>query len=337
MKLNIKSSLILLAALSIVEMGCLKDKAFDDGEVQSVHATGDVPKVVEIKLTAVNATNFKVYAFDVINRDTTFGMIPVNLATASPAPEDINVTLQLDPTVIDRLNAKNDSINHATGSTLITDYAVPTSSMYSITNPGLVVTIPKGSNTGYLNAKLNPTNYLIGHWAFGFVIKSIDKAGYTISGNMGTGIPVILIKNKYDGLYSLVINTIGWSAYNISDGVPRKWPSDVGVVTTGETTFTLFANEIGSAAQFAFDPSGGLAGFGAADPQFTFDIATNKLVNVTNLQPDDGRGRAFVVNPAVTDSRYDPATKKMYLAYIMKQNGRPNQLIYDTLTFTKGR
>lgn len=337
MKLSIKSSFILITALSVAGAGCLKDKAFDDAEVQSAHSRGDVPKIVEIKLTAANATNNKVYAFDVVNRDTTFGLIPVNLATDATAAEDINVTLQLDPTVIDRLNHTNDSINNATGSALITDYEIPTASMYTISNPGLVVTIPKGSNTGYLNAKLNPVNYLVGHWAFAYVVKSIDKPGYTISGNLATGIAVILIKNKYDGFYSLILNTTGWAAYNIADNKPGKWPSDVGVITTGETTFTLFAKEIGSAAQFAFDPAGGLAGFGAADPQFTMDLATNKLVNVTNLQPDDGRGRAFQVNPAVTDSRYDPATKKMYLAYIMKQNGRPNQFIYDTLTFSKAR
>ncbi|MBL0334798.1 MAG: hypothetical protein IPP73_05640 [Chitinophagaceae bacterium] len=61
-----------------------------------------------------------------------------------------------------------------------------------------------------------------------------------------------------------------------------------------------------------------------------------RLVNVSNDIPDDGRGRAFRLNTAFTsptDSRYDPATKKIYAAYIMSQNGRPDQFIYDTLTY----
>jgi len=39
------------------------------------------------------------------------------------------------------------------------------------------------------------------------------------------------------------------------------------------------------------------------------------------------------LNPAVTDSRYDPATQTIYAAYEMTQNGRPNQFIYDTLVY----
>ena len=56
-----------------------------------------------------------------------------------------------------------------------------------------------------------------------------------------------------------------------------------------------------------------------------------------NLIPDDGRGRAFAINPAVTDSRYDPATKTIYAAYLMFQNGRPTQYIYDTLVYKGSR
>jgi hypothetical protein len=70
---------------------------------------------------------------------------------------------------------------------------------------------------------------------------------------------------------------------------------------------------------------------------FTFDVATDKLVSVTNTTPDDGRGRAFFLNPAITTSRYDPATKTIYAAYMLKQNGRPDMAIYDTLTFKKLR
>jgi hypothetical protein len=69
----------------------------------------------------------------------------------------------------------------------------------------------------------------------------------------------------------------------------------------------------------------------------TFDLATDKLLSVTNTTPDDGRGRAFEMNPAVTTSRYDPATKTIYAAYFLKQTGRPNLAIYDTLVYVKER
>ncbi len=336
MKLTIKSSIVFLAALSMVGVGCLKDKPYDNGDIQSNRATGAVPKVVEIKLTASNATNRKVFAFGVMNRDTTFNIVPVNLATAETASEDINVTLQIDKSIIDNLNHMNDSINNATGSSLVTDYAIPTPSMYTIINPGLVVTIPKGQNTGYLQLKLNPTNYISGHWAFGFSIKSVDKSAYTISGNLANGTSIILIKNKYDGLYQLTLNTMGWAAYGISDGVSRTWPTNASIITTGEKSVSLATNE-GGDLQPAFDAGGGVTAFGATQVQFTFDLNTNAITDIRNLVPDDGRGRAFVPNPAVADNRYDPATKTIYAAYLMKQNGRPDQKIFDTLVYKASR
>ena len=93
------------------------------------------------------------------------------------------------------------------------------------------------------------------------------------------------------------------------------------------TTFNGYSNLLA-----AFTATGGQTQFGATAPRFTFD-ASNKLVAVQNDIPDDGRGRVLVMNPAVTDSRYDPAAKKIYLSYIMKQNGRPDQYRYDTLEF----
>ena len=67
--------------------------------------------------------------------------------------------------------------------------------------------------------------------------------------------------------------------------------------------------------------------------QFTVEPNTDKLLSVVNLVPDDGRGRTFFLNPAVPDSRYDPATQTIYGAYEMTQNGRPNQFIYDALVY----
>ena len=82
---------------------------------------------------------------------------------------------------------------------------------------------------------------------------------------------------------------------------------------------------------------GGIVTFGATSPRFIFDPSTNALVNVVNTTPDDGRGRVFTIDPAVTDSRYDPDTKTIYAAYLFKQNSRPDQHIYDTLNYVGPR
>jgi hypothetical protein len=64
-----------------------------------------------------------------------------------------------------------------------------------------------------------------------------------------------------------------------------------------------------------------------------FDPATDKMSSVINTTPDDGRGRTFRLNPAVTNSRYDPGTRKIYAAYLMTQNGRPDQEIYMEFSY----
>ena len=80
----------------------------------------------------------------------------------------------------------------------------------------------------------------------------------------------------------------------------------------------------------------GVSGFGATKPAHTFD-ASDKLTNTVNAVPNPSNGRAFVNNPAVTDSRYDPATKTVYAAFIMTQPGFLDIPIFDTLKFVRAR
>jgi hypothetical protein len=138
-------------------------------------------------------------------------------------------------------------------------------------------------------------------------------------------------KNRYDGEYNLTLSTVGWGAYGIADGGSINW-GKIGLVTSGASSVTF---DIGY--QPAFTSTGGPTGFGATDPQFTFDPSTNNLINVTNLAAPDSRNRAFTIDPSVTDSKFDPSTHNMYLAYIMTQTGRPPQYIKATLTYVGPR
>ena len=307
--------------LSVIVSSCLKDKAFENGSIQSGSGgSGQDIKVLTLGITVSDTTNFLQASYDLIpGNDTTVNLVPVELGGLSAASQDIHVTL-----------AENDQLvadyNDANG----TDFTNPGSNVTIVNNE---VIIPKGSRTGFLQVKFTPANLLNGNFAYGFKIASVKETGYTI-GNLDHGIVAIGPKNKYDGKYSLRIKTVGWSAYGIDDNTPETWPSKVSMVTTGLTSL-VFNTEAG-VSQPAF-AGGSITGFGATEPQFTFDATTNKLIDVKNLIPDDGRGRAFKLNPAVTDSRYDPATKTIYAAYLMLQNGRPNMMIYDTLVYKGSR
>jgi Domain of unknown function (DUF1735) len=330
MKYRIRILIALLVMAMMATTGCLKDKDYDNGSIQSVRSLGS-QKIIELSTSPHDTTGYVNRAYPISTNDTTIELIPVTLASADPAPVDIHVTLTLSQALLDNYNDSNG-----------TSFVLPDSSIYTILNANNVVTIAKGTNTGFLMMKFAPADFIGANpFAFAYVITAVDQPGYIISGNLNKAIAAIGPKNKYDGLYNMDIMTTGWAAFGISDGVPGTWPSSngksIGLITSGANSVAIFDFAVfGSRIQNAFTAAGGFTGFGATAPQLTFDPNTNALVNVNNLDPDDGRGRAFHLNPA-DSSRYDPATGTIYAAYIMVQNGRPNQFIYDTLTYTGPR
>ena len=309
----------LIVAVAITATSCLKDRAYDNGEIQS--GQGSTVKAISLGLTTTDTTNFLIFSVDLSDNDTTVNLIPVTLGALQVAQQDVHVTLVANNTLVDDYN----NVNGA-------DYQVPTG-LYTLLDNG-VVTIPKGSSVGYLKIKFKPSDFLGADWAVGYSISSVAESGYTIT-NLSKGVVAIGIKNRWDGLYTLTQKTTGWSAYGIADGPTYTWPKPVVLTTSSGFGDVLSTNENG-AGQPAFTAAGGTTSFGATSTQFTFD-ASNNVVDVNNQIPDDGRGRTFHLNPAVTDNRYDPATKTIFVSYVMTQNGRPNQLFYDTLVYVKSR
>jgi hypothetical protein len=322
MKLKIATYSLMILGLSMTVTSCLKDKLYDNGLIQSI-ANGNI-KVVSIGTNVSSQQNFASYAYNSSTNDTVVNLIPVELGGPVDAPTDIHVTLvENDPLV--------DSFDNNTGN----DYIPPTG-LFTVVNAGGVVVIPKGSRVGYLQIKFVPNDLIGTDYALAYSISKVAESGYTISGNLKDGIAAILIKNKYDGTYAMRMRLTGWAAFAISDGPTYDWPSNMFLATTGGSSVLIETNEEGT-LEPGFSPGGGVAGFGATATQLTFDLTSNLLVSVDNLIPDDGRGRKFKINPAITNSRWDPATKTIYAAYEMFQNSRPTQFIYDTLTYVGGR
>lgn len=195
----IPSAFILLTMLSIMVTGCLKDSDYDNGSIQSVHTNGAVPKIIELKLSANDASNFFVLSVANSPNDTTVKLVPVNLATADPAPQDLHVTVVLDSTIIDAYDTANQAA-----------YTLPPPASYTILNQ--VVTIPKGSHTGYISLKFNIPDFLGQNYALAFRITKIQEPGYIISGNLSTGMVPIGVKNQYDGIYNTTIVLVHPSA-----------------------------------------------------------------------------------------------------------------------------
>ena len=307
--------MILGSLVSVALTGCLKDNYYDTHQSQAF--SGGTTQVISLGLNVTSADNVALLAYNNSDNDTTVNLVPVELGGPNAASQDVVVTLENADDIVD-------STNTADGS----DFALNTG---QIVIPSFQVTIPADQRIGYLKATFKPSSLIGTTYGLGFRIVSVAQQGYVI-GNLSHGMAIVLIKNKYDGKYRLTQKSVGWGAYSgFADGVSYVWPSAMGFRTKGALT-NGFENPSSGILQPMFLVGGGTSALGATDPAFTFD-ASDKLVSVTNDAPDDGRGRQFVINPAVTDSRYDPATKTIYMAYIGSQNGRPPNYLYDTLVY----
>jgi hypothetical protein len=321
MKLYKYIGLAFVALFALALTSCLKDSP------NNAAPGAGTNNVVEFQNTSIPVSYTSIWpqytnTFSFTN-DTGSFRVNVNFAgSVLSAPEDITLTIALDTAALSAFN--NDQGD---------GYVLPPTDVFTFPT---TVTIPKGSRDAQFQVSVTgATDY---DYTMSYAVPlTITNTSYsTISSNFGTAIYSFIVKNKYDGTYNLDQLQVGWAAYGIADGIPYTWPNSIGFETTGQfSNTTLDKNEVNY--QLAFTTGGGSTGFGATEPIFTFDPATDLISNVTNGVPNDGRGRNFMLNPAVTDSRWDATTGNIYAAYIMVQNGRPNQYIYDTLTYVGPR
>ncbi|MBS1745625.1 MAG: DUF1735 domain-containing protein [Bacteroidetes bacterium] len=306
---NIKFLSVTVAMSAVVFSGCLKDDAFDNHEIQSVAPDG-AQNAVYIGLTATSNSNHLQLAFEKSDVDTTFDAIPVQIA-GGEATEDIQVTLAYDPAILGDYNTANGT----------THEEAPTS-LYTVTNTGdsingYVVTIPKGSSTGYLQIKLKPNDFLGFDYALGMKIVSVSK-GYLISSNFNTGILAIGVKNEWDGIYSYKGFTLRAGDNTLTGYFSGK---QMALITKGATSVGF-----GGYALWGDGASGIAIGF----PVLNLDLTSGPPYPVT-ITSDGG-----AYNDPGYNSRYDPDTKTFYISYTWGA-GPASRLSTDTLTYVGPR
>ena len=257
------------------------------------------------------------------NQTITF---PVNVSYSGidVAPQDITVNLEISAAGLATFNTQNN-----------TTYVIPDAAIFKL--PTSVV-IPKGQRQASIQVSVTNNSSFDFAKRYAIPVKISSATIGTISKNFGFAVYSFGARNYLDGDYTMKIKTTGWAAYGIESGIERTWPSKIGLATNGANSVTINNyHRSGDHLQPAFADGASATAFGAATPLYVFDMATNKLSNVVNQDPDDGRGRAFAMNPAVTDSRYDPATKTIYGSYFLKQTGRPNMQIDVVFTYSGPR
>jgi|LauGreDrversion4_2_1035121.scaffolds.fasta_scaffold00009_23 hypothetical protein len=293
---------------------CLKDEMISNQKYGIINA--NAYKIIEMTAPLTDLRNV---AVDIKTDPQTVDFATVHLAAESPATEDIKVTLSVanSQQIIDKYNsadADNDGeLDH-------TPLVLLPPDQYTFPN-GLDVTIPKGSKDAKLKLTVNNSSLLDPSTVYGIVVEinSIDKAGYTISGNFKYEIISFAVKNQYDGIYD-------FKGYILRNSVNGPDPALSGNFKDEEATLTtLNVNAVQFKQIWANSgPVGGIDGL-----TLTVDPATNAVTCSSSAN-------ATLMNDPNYNNHYDPATKTFYVSF--KWGTFPNnRAATDTLTFNRPR
>jgi hypothetical protein len=219
---------------------------------------------------------------------------------------DIKVKVIVNPVVVAEYNAANGT----------TYTPVPATAFSLLSNE---FAFNRERRTAMVRATISPSAILDDTYAVGLSIAEVSNG--EISSIAKSVIVFISIKNAYDGIYSIKgYSEIPGTGYIGNFTVPCS--EEVGVVTASDNAVFL------SPAQPVAD-GGSFVYISNLLPTIQFDLTTNKVTGVTAQS-----GGIDLIFPydAGYDSRYDPATKTIYLKYGVAPMGS-GRFIIDTLTY----
>jgi len=246
-----------------------------------------------------------------VTHDAVAGSVEVDLTELRIDPRSVldglaKVKVIINPTVVTEYNAENG-----------TAYTPIPAAAFSLASSEYKFN--KNQRKTMVRAAMNPSALLNGDYAIGLSIAEVD--GGEIS-PIGKHVIVFLsIKNKYDGIYSLKgYSEIPGTSYTGHFTVPCSEQLELASGSVS-SVFILPTQPVADGNGFAY--------IGNLLPEISFDAATNKVTGVTAAA-----GGIDLIFPfdAGYNSRYDPATKTIYVKYGVAPAGS-GRYIVDTLTY----
>ena len=262
--------------------------------------------LVEVHLTSGDNSNIKATSFDNSDQIVTVNtLVPINLTSISTS--DVKVTFSVY-TLADTLHSVVlDSLINIEG------YIIPDPTKLQVLNTNNQVVIPAGSNTGYVQVKFKPSDFIGKAYIFGVKITAVSDAKYSIS-NLKEGFVNVGIKNAYDGIYSL-------KGYSLRAGDAARTgliPAyEIPLITSAATSV-----KFGLLQRWA-DGSGVAIDY----PNLAVNPTDNSVVITSSAGAKNNPGY---------NSRYEPSTKTFYIS-ITWGGGPSSRLATDTLTYVGPR
>jgi len=286
-----KFTFLFLALASIV--GCVKK---DDFYKKNTNETSR-KQTVQI----MDASDIIAFARDVKTTNDTFVLIDVRRYPSSPAElnQPLTVKLTKNPGLIDAYNSANG-----------TSYTELPANAYTLLSDINTLTFQPGEAVKEIKISIDQTKLDFSQqYALAFSIADPGSNAIAIT-SLKDAIYDIGVKNKYDGVYSVVSGTVTrytnptTPAGDALSGSLVGNP-DVQLITAGANTVAIPPPGPGS-IQWAAGNNSYVAGIDGL--RITIDPVTN-LTTITS------QSNGTLANWAGHENRYDPATKTFYLAF----------------------
>lgn len=320
MKRLINYSFFFLLVISL--MSCLKDKDYKDGIIGHNVRSQNI-----VELAFPNSTSHETKkSLDIANKDTIIKLIPVRLASDAVADKDIILTLDttLTTSYIDEHIEDVPNLEYFN------------SSIGSLES-GLTVTIPKGSNEGYITVKVNTSKFdPLYQYVLGYSIKSISDNSYVVSGLLNSHVFLFGAKNRFDGIYRATGTMIDYA----NSAFTGDYPYNYYLITQGPNSVAMWDDSRFGTFIHTMKNNGAGSGYGSFAPVFTIDITTGIVTSIVNYygQPA-GNGRSVEMDPSGVN-KYDFGTKTLKVKYWMNQPAvfTPHRVAFDeTFTYLRPR
>lgn len=313
MKLSMFKMLSVVVAGSILLTSCVKN---EDGKFNGSGSTFvKLPQGVDEKVAL--ALDFKPGLQDVVLLD-----VRRDAPNSGELQKAVTVKIKNNPTIVSDYNTAHG-----------TNYVALPSAAYTVdpSNPfsgsEWTVTFNPGEHAKPLLIKLDASKLdLSQQYALGFTIVSATSPA-KISNGLDNAMVEVGVKNRYDGQYRVT----GTMTDIASPTITGSFPQDVDLVTTGAASVIMIPWDLGIPGHLILS-GGSLSYYGSFGPVFNFDLATDKVISVTNSygQPASNT-RSAEIDPSGAN-KWDATTHNMDVKYFMKQpsvvTAAPNIRVY---------
>lgn len=234
------------------------------------------------------------------------------------APTDITLTIALDPEALALYNTQNG-----------TDFEIPPAEIFDF--PETVV-IEQGTRKTTVEATVTMTPSFDNEKNYAIPLKIASASMGTISGNFGSAIYSISVRNKLDGKY--VVEDVSPMVDTWSPSLTGYYPLNIDLITfTGSSVYFYDGELLGTAGHAIVSGGTSLSYYGSFSPVFYFDKVTGDITKVENYygQPSSNL-RAAKLDPTGVNKitfNADGTVKEFEVKYHMTQGaGNPTRTIF---------